>query len=106
MTDASPVDADLATELDLALRLADLADAITLPAYEARRFSTDRKADRSEVTEIDRACEQLRARTFALDDPNDRQRALGYLSRKGYAAEDAYEAVRQVARDEGLDLSE
>lgn len=52
-----PPDIDLAAELALALRLADLADAITLPAYDARGFSTDRKADRSEVTEIDRHAE-------------------------------------------------
>jgi histidinol-phosphatase len=57
VTDTAPEGADLGAELDLALRLADLADALTLPAYEARAFSTDRKADRSEVTEIDRACE-------------------------------------------------
>lgn len=51
--------ADLASELELALHLADLADAVTLPAYEAREFSTDRKADRSEVTEIDRGTEAV-----------------------------------------------
>ena len=45
---------DLSRELSLGLALADLADAITLPAFEARAFSVSRKADKSEVTEIDR----------------------------------------------------
>ena len=59
-----------------------------------------------EEGEVDRACELLGGRSFALGDPNDRKRALGYLGRKGYLAEDAYEAVRRVARDEGLDLDQ
>ena len=49
---------DLADELALALRLADLADGITLPRYEAKAFSVDWKANRTEVTEADRECEQ------------------------------------------------
>lgn len=44
-------------ELVLALALADLADSITLPPFESRSFTTSRKVDRSEVTEIDRGCE-------------------------------------------------
>ena len=55
MTD--PV-SELQTELDLALALANLADAITLPAFEARSFSVSRKTDRTEVTEIDRGAER------------------------------------------------
>ena len=61
---------DLATELALALRLANLADAITLPAYEAREFSTDRKADRSEVTEIDRGCEHALSGALLAERPH------------------------------------
>ena len=37
--------------------LADLADAITLPAYERRSFSVDWKANHTEVTEADRGAE-------------------------------------------------
>ena len=48
---------DFERDLALAHTLCDTADAITLPAFQARNFSVDRKADRSEVTEIDRACE-------------------------------------------------
>jgi histidinol-phosphatase len=44
-------------ELALALELADVADAITLPHYERRSFSVDWKANRTEVTEADRSAE-------------------------------------------------
>lgn len=59
----------------------------------------------AEGTEVERATEILLSRGFRLDDPADRRRALGLLGRRGYAAEDAYEAVRQVARSGGLDLA-
>lgn len=52
-----PTDADLDLELRFALELADRADAQTLHRYEARAFTVDRKADRSEVTEADRGAE-------------------------------------------------
>lgn len=48
---------DLAGELDLALQLAELATAEALPRYRSREFTVERKADRSEVTEADRAAE-------------------------------------------------
>jgi histidinol-phosphatase len=48
---------NLAGELAFALRLADIADALTLPFYERRAFTVDRKPDRSEVTEADRQTE-------------------------------------------------
>jgi histidinol-phosphatase len=48
---------NLAADLELALELADLADAETLGRYERRAFTVDRKADRSEVTEADRRAE-------------------------------------------------
>ena len=51
------MDFDRESELALAHTLCDTADAITLPAFRSRSFSVDRKADRSEVTEIDRGCE-------------------------------------------------
>lgn len=47
----------LSDDLALAVRAADAADNITLPAFQARTFRVDRKADASEVTEIDRAAE-------------------------------------------------
>jgi histidinol-phosphatase len=48
---------DLEPELALALELADIADAITLPAYERRAFVVDWKLNRTEVTEADRGAE-------------------------------------------------
>jgi histidinol-phosphatase len=50
---------DLAPELDFALQLADAADAVTLPRFEARNFSVDLKDNNTEVTEVDRACETV-----------------------------------------------
>jgi len=44
-------------ELSLALRVADAADAVSLAGFTSRGFSVMRKADKSEVTEIDRATE-------------------------------------------------
>ncbi|MEY4129051.1 MAG: hypothetical protein RIS81_800, partial [Actinomycetota bacterium] len=41
-------------ELLLALRVADAADAVSLAGFTSRGFSVMRKADKSEVTEIDR----------------------------------------------------
>jgi histidinol-phosphatase len=50
---------DLSSDLAFALELADRADEITLPLYEDRSFAVDRKPDRSEVTEADRAAEAM-----------------------------------------------
>lgn len=61
---------DLARELSLGLALADLADAITLPAFEARAFSVSRKADKSEVTEIDRGTETAIVDRLVVDRPD------------------------------------
>jgi histidinol-phosphatase len=52
-------DVDLDAELALAIELAGRADALTLPAFEARRFTLDWKANRTEVTEIDRGVEAM-----------------------------------------------
>jgi histidinol-phosphatase len=57
-------------ELELALRLADLADGMTLPLYESRAFRTDRKADRSEVTEADRDTEEAISRVVLAERPS------------------------------------
>ena len=47
----------LGRELELALELATLAETESLHRFERRAFTVDRKADRSEVTEADRAAE-------------------------------------------------
>lgn len=51
--------ADLSTELELALNVADSADAYTLPHFVDRDFSVDWKTNATEVTEIDRGAESL-----------------------------------------------
>ena len=55
---------DLADELALAQELAARADALTLPAFEQRRFTLDWKANHTEVTEIDRGVEAMIAATL------------------------------------------
>lgn len=52
-----PADFDAFTELQFAIQLADIADAVTLPYYTNRSFSLDWKANRTEVTEADRNAE-------------------------------------------------
>jgi histidinol-phosphatase len=61
---------DLQSELDFALRLADLADTLTLPHYTNRSFSLDWKANRTEVTEADRDTETAIAAMVAAERPN------------------------------------
>jgi histidinol-phosphatase len=46
-------------DLRLALEVADACDLATLPVYEGRAFSVERKLDASEVTVADRAAERL-----------------------------------------------
>jgi histidinol-phosphatase len=55
--DAAAVDAALAADLDLAISLADAADAITLPRFRAADLRVDRKPDRTPVTDADTATE-------------------------------------------------
>jgi histidinol-phosphatase len=57
---------DLSRELALALELADLADAATLPHFRAADLQVDTKPDRTEVTAADRNAEAaIRARLAA-----------------------------------------
>ena len=49
------------TDLDVALTLADAADAFTLPRFESADFTLGWKDDRTEVTEADRGAEALLA---------------------------------------------
>jgi histidinol-phosphatase len=48
---------NLTDDLALALRAADVADGVSLPGFVSRDFSVERKADKSEVTELDRSIE-------------------------------------------------
>jgi histidinol-phosphatase len=57
---------DLEAELALALELADLADAVTLPHFRSADLLVEHKADRTEVTVADRGTEAaIRARLAA-----------------------------------------
>ena len=47
----------LVGELDLAMRMADAADAVSLPGFRTRNFLVEQKSDHSDVTEFDRATE-------------------------------------------------
>ena len=46
-----------AAELALALELADIADAVSMPYFRNVNLRVDRKADRTEVTQADRETE-------------------------------------------------
>lgn len=60
----------LEAEIALANRLADAARAAILPLYRAP-FSSERKADRSPVTEADRAAEEAMRRLIKAEFPRD-----------------------------------
>lgn len=57
-------------DLSLALELADLCDAVTLPAFENRSFRVEYKSDRSEVTEADRQAERQLSERLLAARPN------------------------------------
>jgi regulatory protein len=55
--------------------------------------------DEDRESELRRAIDQLGKRQIDLDDDHGRSRALGYLTRRGYSYELAYDAVRALAAD-------
>ncbi len=57
-------------DLELALELADLADAVTFPRFRARDLRVDRKSDATEVTEADRGAEAAVRRALASARPD------------------------------------
>ena len=50
---------DRTAELQFAIKLADAADVITLPHFNARNFTVDIEANQTEVTEVDRGTETV-----------------------------------------------
>jgi histidinol-phosphatase len=58
-------------DLDLALRLADAADAITLPRFRAADLRIDRKPDRTPVTDADLAAEDALRALISAECPDD-----------------------------------
>ena len=61
----------LQADLDLALRLADLADEITMSRYLASDLAVHTKPDQTPVTEADRACEVMLRARLAENRPAD-----------------------------------
>ncbi|MGV2983491.1 inositol monophosphatase family protein [Microbacterium sp. AGC85] len=70
MTD-SPAAIDLASDLALALRLADVADEQSLPRFDASDLRISTKADRSHVTDADLATERAIRALLAEERPAD-----------------------------------
>ena len=63
--------ADLTADLELALRLADIADAITLPRFRAADLRVSRKPDRTPVTDADTAAEDALRAALGNERPAD-----------------------------------
>ena len=61
---------DLAGELELALQLADVADAITLPRFRSVDLDVRRKPDKSEVTDADTSSEAAMRSVLAQQRPD------------------------------------
>jgi histidinol-phosphatase len=57
-------------DLALALRAAEVADAISLSGFESRSFRVDHKSDASEVTEIDRNTESAISELLRRERPD------------------------------------
>lgn len=62
---------DYESDLQLALRLADIADEITLARYQSLDLEVEKKPDLSPVTDADRAVEQALIAELAKHRPND-----------------------------------
>lgn len=61
----------VSSDLRLARELADIADAISLPSFRSQDFSVSLKADRTHVTEADRAVEEAVTAKLAEARPGD-----------------------------------
>ena len=61
----------VADDLSLALSLADAADSLALPRFDAHDFAIESKPDLTPVTEVDRAVEQLVSQRLADARPDD-----------------------------------
>jgi len=67
----TPFEGDLRADLDLALRLADAADAASMSRFDAADLDVRLKADASHVTEADLATERALRALLAADRPAD-----------------------------------
>jgi histidinol-phosphatase len=62
---------DYQADLDLALRMADIADSIALPRFRAQDLQIETKADASPVTDADRSVEAALKEILAEERPDD-----------------------------------
>jgi histidinol-phosphatase len=60
-----------AADLALALRMADAADAVTLPRFRAADLQVRTKPDRSPVTDADTAAEKALREVISAERPDD-----------------------------------
>ncbi|GAA3627536.1 histidinol-phosphatase [Microbacterium awajiense] len=67
----APYDGDLRADLELALRLADAADAASMDRFDAPDLQVSTKADASHVTEADLATERAIRDLLAIERPDD-----------------------------------
>jgi histidinol-phosphatase len=67
----APYDGDLSADLDLALRLADVADRTSMARFDAPDLDVATKADSSFVTEADLATEQAMRAMLDSERPED-----------------------------------
>jgi histidinol-phosphatase len=68
---AIPRASDFRSDLELALRLADAADAQSLPRFDAADLKVSTKADKSHVTDADLATERAIRDLLAVERPDD-----------------------------------
>lgn len=62
---------DYSTDLDLALKLADAADRVTMERFQASDLRVETKPDLTPVSDADRACEQELRRILGQERPAD-----------------------------------
>ncbi|MCU4672170.1 histidinol phosphatase [Microbacterium fluvii] len=67
----APYDGDLSADLELALRLADAADAVAMARFDAPDLDVQLKADATHVTEADLATERAIRDLLAAERPED-----------------------------------
>lgn len=61
---------EFAADLEFALRLADVADGMTLPRFHDRSFSVELKGNMTDVTEVDRDTEQALMNLIRAERPH------------------------------------
>lgn len=79
-------------QLAFASSLADIADAITGPAFERQDFAVEHKADATEVTDIDRQCERALVERIHAEHPEHAVLGEEYGLQRAHGTDDARDA--------------